>query len=301
MSFLSALAPYASAAVSGGLSYLGQNQTNAQNSQLTYAGYANSNIQQLQAQQYNDAEARINREWQEQMSNTAYQRATSSLRSAGLNPILAMGGVPPASTPGGSTASSSTAGGPGALRMENALGAGVSSAVQAGRVAADVQQARSTVDLQGAAKEKTNAEKALTDVQTGTAKLQQQAQEETTRVTRDYAGPEKLASIQNVAASAKEANSRAALNDATTNKMLQFGGDSIYSPSTYWRMGSAAGDALGGVTRRAIGALSESPWSGTNPNTTAPPSLPKPPPPKSTGADIYLLRKAGSLPNPLSH
>lgn len=52
------------------------------------------------AMQYNSAEAAKNRAWQEQMSNTSYQRAMEDMRKAGLNPILAyaQGG---ASTPGG--------------------------------------------------------------------------------------------------------------------------------------------------------------------------------------------------------
>lgn len=58
---------------------------------------------------YNSAEAEKNRQWQERMSNTAYQRATEDLEAAGLNKWLAVtgGNGASASTPSGATASSS--------------------------------------------------------------------------------------------------------------------------------------------------------------------------------------------------
>ncbi len=54
------------------------------------------------AQSHARSQARINRNFQERMSNTAYQRATKDLEAAGLNRILALGS--PGSTPGGAQA-----------------------------------------------------------------------------------------------------------------------------------------------------------------------------------------------------
>lgn len=62
------------------------------------------------AKDFNAAEAQKNRDYQTEMSNTAWQRAVEDMKAAGINPILAaqQGG---ASTPGGSSASISSGSG----------------------------------------------------------------------------------------------------------------------------------------------------------------------------------------------
>lgn len=58
---------------------------------------------------FNALEAEKNREFQREMSSTAYQRAVSDMRKAGINPILAVQGMSAASTPQGSFATSNPA------------------------------------------------------------------------------------------------------------------------------------------------------------------------------------------------
>ena len=86
-----------------------QNDLAWERSQQNWSQTADYNAQQnALAQQYNSAEAEKQRQWQEYMSNTSYQRAMEDMRKAGLNPILAymQGG---ASTPVGSSGSISGA------------------------------------------------------------------------------------------------------------------------------------------------------------------------------------------------
>nr|DAW89926.1 MAG TPA: Putative minor capsid protein [Microviridae sp.] len=88
---------------------MGAQQKFNKNSMLMQMGYNTlgaiqqgvyNHIEQQTAMRFNSAEAAKNRAWQEQMSNSAYQRAVEDMRKAGINPILAytQGG---ASTPSG--------------------------------------------------------------------------------------------------------------------------------------------------------------------------------------------------------
>lgn len=104
---------------------------------LSSSGASQNNAAQMQ---FNAQEAQRNREWQERMSNTAYQRAMADMRQAGLNPILAysQGG---ASSPSGGAASVS--------RLENTmegLGRGVSSASQVATRHAELKQIQQNTD-----------------------------------------------------------------------------------------------------------------------------------------------------------
>lgn len=59
----------------------------------------NEEMWQKQAD-WNAQQAQINRDWQKEMESTKYQRAVSDMEKAGLNPILASGGVSAGSVSG---------------------------------------------------------------------------------------------------------------------------------------------------------------------------------------------------------
>lgn len=62
------------------------------------------------AMQFSHDEAELDRQWQERLSNTAYQRSMSDMKAAGLNPILMFSkGFSSASTPSGAAGTGSAA------------------------------------------------------------------------------------------------------------------------------------------------------------------------------------------------
>ena len=98
---------------------------------------------------FNKEEAQKQRDWQTQMANTQYQRAMADMEKAGLNPILAYGGVG-GGIPGGSAASvsSPTMGGASAQMASGGL-LGASTASE-GNYMGQMEQMGTTLALLGA-------------------------------------------------------------------------------------------------------------------------------------------------------
>lgn len=71
---------------------------------------AYNSLEAERARTYNSAEAAKQRDWEQYMSNSAYQRAVNDMKAAGINPAMAFGGgANAASVPSGASGSASAA------------------------------------------------------------------------------------------------------------------------------------------------------------------------------------------------
>nr|QJB18762.1 MAG: DNA pilot protein [Microvirus sp.] len=115
--------------VGAGLSYKGAREANATNKKLA-----------REQMQFQEGANQKQMDFQERMSNTAYQRSRADMEAAGLNPILAFqqGG---ASSPSGATSGGAKA------EVSNEYSGAVGSALQAMQVKAQIAQTKVMTEL----------------------------------------------------------------------------------------------------------------------------------------------------------
>jgi len=138
----------ATGALGGVLGFIGQQQTNQKNWDISQSANAAS-----------AAQAQAQMDFQERMRQTQYQTAVEDMKKAGLNPMLGytQGG---AGVPTGAMGSVSTA------KMENALGAGVSGYQALATNSADLDLKASQTTATAAQAVKTEADTIQTKAQT---------------------------------------------------------------------------------------------------------------------------------------
>lgn len=123
----------------GGLAgFFGGRETNRSNERMA-----------RQANAISVKEARADRNFQRFMSDTAHQRAVEDMEKAGLNPLLGLTG---ASTPAGGSATGQMA------KVENEIGAGITSALQSKQVQLQMKNIKQQVKNMKATEAKIKAD-----------------------------------------------------------------------------------------------------------------------------------------------
>lgn len=149
----------AAGVVGGFMGMQGQQGANSTNERMQRdANQMNMNIAEKN-NAASQANAREQMQFQEKMSSTAYQRSTKDMKAAGINPMVAyqQGG---ASSPGGAAGTVSTPKME-AAHIENAMGKGVSTAIEAANMVREIKAASQQNKLGAAATEAKNTEAKL--------------------------------------------------------------------------------------------------------------------------------------------
>lgn len=194
--------------VGAGIDAFGQNQANQTNQEIASRN-RNMQIQMFNsaqdfnkteattARQFAEMESSRNRQWQEKMSSSSFQRGTRDMRKAGINPMVAFmkGG---ASTPGGAQAQSAKGQSPGVAsgapaRVEN-IARGVGTGLQLKRLQKDLSQADAEISLKkqaqvtAATQERMNISSAkIAEAKLPGIKAQSEAQEAIEKINKKLA------------------------------------------------------------------------------------------------------------------
>lgn len=118
--------------IGGAMEMFGQNSANRENVSLA-----------RENREFESKEAIAQRDWEERMSSTAYQRQVQDMRASGINPMAAFGSGG-ASTPSGAKASGSVAR---VERLPSPLNSVVTSALDTIRTMAEADKAREATKL----------------------------------------------------------------------------------------------------------------------------------------------------------
>lgn len=172
---------------SGMASGYGQAATNAMTQEMHNKALRTSNTQFYDSQTFNARQAEISRDYGERMSNTQYQRGVKDMKAAGINPMLSFmkGG---ASSPQASPARSSGGPAPTGGQLRNALGAGVTSAVESSRLNREIKGTNAKVALDKAAAENQNEQAKLNYNSARRVAIELPALEAEARVRKKHAG-----------------------------------------------------------------------------------------------------------------
>lgn len=144
-----------------------QEGTNESNQGINSAGNAFNAEEARKQREFDQYEAAVARDWQNQMRATQYQTAVGDMKAAGLNPMLAyqQGG---AGTPTGATARGSAAHATQPIPMQNSTLAGLNAAM----AAAQIKNVQSQTTVNEKTAEKVEAETPQVIASTGQIKQQ---------------------------------------------------------------------------------------------------------------------------------